>query len=67
MPAAVEVRRPLLVEGARRPAAVLGGAEPLEALLEDRGVLPVVVGVHLHVRRADVHLTALGLQHTRTR
>ena len=63
-PPTVEVGGALAVEGAGRGAAVLGGAEPLEALLDDGRVLAVVVGVHLDVRRADVDLVAAVLKHT---
>lgn len=58
VPPAVEVSGPLPEEGAVGGAALLGGPEPLEALLDDGRVLPVVVGVHLDVRGADVHLVA---------
>ena len=54
-PAAVEVRGPLAEEGAVGGAALLGGAVPLEALLDDGGVLAVVVGVHLDVGRRNVY------------
>ncbi|KAJ8885930.1 hypothetical protein PR048_012136 [Dryococelus australis] len=60
--AAVEVRGALAEEGAVRGAALLRRAEPLEALLDDGRVLAVVVGVHLHIRRADVHLVAAFLR-----
>lgn len=46
---AVEVGGALAKEGAVRGAALLGGAVPLESLLDDGRVLAVVVGVHLHV------------------
>ena len=58
---AVEVRGALAVEGTERACTVLGGAEALEAELHDGRVLAVVVGVHLHVRRADVDLVAARL------
>ena len=58
----MEVRGPLAVEQAGRGAAVLSGPEPLETLLDDRGVLAVVVGVHLYVRGADVDLVAAILE-----
>jgi hypothetical protein len=54
-PPAVEVRGPLSEEGAVRGAALFRRPVPLEALLYDGGVLPVVVGVHLDVRRRDVY------------
>ena len=56
--AAVEVGGALAGEGAVGRGAVLGGPVALEALLDDGRILAVVVGVHLHVRRADVHLVA---------
>jgi hypothetical protein len=54
-PPAVEVRGSLSEEGAVRGAALFRRPVPLEALLYDGGVLPVVVGVHLDVRRRDVY------------
>ncbi len=62
-PPAVEVGGALPVEGAGRVAAVLGGAEALEPLLDDGQVLLVVVAVHLHVRCTHVHFAAAGLKH----
>ena len=56
--AAVEVGGALAGEGAVGRGAVLGDPVALEALLDDGRILAVVVGVHLHVRRADVHLVA---------
>jgi hypothetical protein len=41
--------------------AVLGGPEALESFLDDGRVFAVVVGVHLDVRRANVHLVAVIL------
>lgn len=46
---AVEVSGALAEEGAVRGAALLGGAVPLESLLDDGRVLAVVVGVHLNI------------------
>lgn len=46
---AVEMRGPLAGEDAVRSCAALGSPEPLESFLKNRGILPVVVGVHLHV------------------
>lgn len=54
----VEVRGTLTEEGAIRGAALLRGPESLEAFLYYGGVLTVVVGVHLHVRSADVDFVA---------
>lgn len=59
---AMKVRRLLAEEGARLEQTIFGGAKALEALLDDGRVLAMVVGVHLHVRRADVHLVAATLQ-----
>lgn len=57
---AVEMRRPLPEKGAVARAALLRRPVPLEALLDDRRVLPVIIRVHLHVRSGYVHLiTAL--------
>ena len=53
---AVEVGGALSGKGAVRSGAVFGGPVPLEAFLDDGRVLAVVVGVHLHVRGAYVHL-----------
>lgn len=47
--------RPLSEEGAIGSAAFLRRPVPLEALLYDRRILPVVVGVHLHVRSGYVN------------
>ena len=60
--AAVEVRGALAVEWAGLGAAVFGGAEPLEALLNDGRVLAVVVRVHLRVGGGDVYLVTARLQ-----
>jgi hypothetical protein len=62
LPATVEVRGPLAEEGAVRGTTLLCGPQSLETLLDDGRVLPVVVGVHLDVRGADVHLVAGTLQ-----
>ena len=62
----MEVRRFLIGENARRRPAVFGRAKSLESLLDDGRVLAMVVGVHLDVRRTDVHLAAALLSsHTR--
>ena len=53
---AVEVGGALSGKGAVRSGAVFGGPVPLEAFLDDGRVLAVVVGVHLYVRGAYVHL-----------
>lgn len=55
----MKVRRPLAGELAVLGGAVLGGAKPLEALLDDGRVLAVVVGVHLHVGGRYVDLVAV--------
>lgn len=60
-PPAVEVGGALAVEGAVGGGAVLGGPEALESFLDDGRVFAVVVGVHLDVRRANVHLVAVIL------
>lgn len=54
------MRRPLSEKRTVRSTALFGCPIPLEALLNDGRILPVVVGVHLHVRCRNVHLvTAL--------
>ena len=58
---AMKVSRPLLVVVASDRPAVFCRAKSLEALAHDGGVLPVVVGVHLNVRRTDVTLVATRL------
>ena len=58
----MEVCGALAVEGAGLGAAVFGGAEPLEALLNDGRVLAVVVRVHLSVGGGDVYLVTARLQ-----
>ena len=62
VPSTVKVRRLLAEEGTGLQEAVLRGAKALEALLDDGRVLAVVVGVHLHVTGADVHLITAPLQ-----
>jgi len=57
----VEVRRLLTHEDAGRRLAVFRGAKSLETFLNDGGVFAMVVGVHLNVRRADVHFAAAVL------
>jgi len=44
--------------------AVFCRSESLKPLHDDSRRLPVVVGVHLDIRRADVHLVTASLQHT---
>jgi len=57
----VKVCRLLIDEDARRSPTVFGGAKSLESFLRDRRVFPMVVGVQLYIRRADVHLAAAVL------
>lgn len=52
----MEVSRFLSLERTEVCQAVFCRTEPLKALLYDGSVLPMVVGVHLHVRSADVAL-----------
>lgn len=59
---AVEVRRLLPVELAAHSAAVLGGAEPLEAVVDQLRVLLVEVLVSHDVGGAGVHLAAAHLR-----
>jgi hypothetical protein len=61
----MEMSGPLSVESAVRRPAFLGGSESLEPFLYNSRVLSMVVRVHLHVRRTDVHLIARALQHVR--
>lgn len=56
------MRRLLPVELAAHRAAVLGGAEPLEAIVDELGVLLVEVLVGHHVGGAGVHLAAAHLR-----
>lgn len=58
---AVEVRGLLPVELAAHRAAVLGGAEPLEAVVDQLRVLLVEVLVSHDVGGAGVHLAAAHL------
>lgn len=60
---AMEMSGPLAVKPAVWRPTFLGGSESLESFLYDGRVFPMVVRVHLHVRRADVHLIARALQH----
>lgn len=55
----MKVRRPLAGEWTVLGGAALGSPESLESLLNDRGVLAMVVRVHLHVGRGYVHLVAV--------
>ena len=48
----------LAVEGAVSRGAILRSPEALESFLDDGRIFPVVIGVHLDVGRADVHLVA---------
>jgi len=57
----------LIGEETRRRLAVFSGAKSLESFLNDGRVLAMVVGVHLNVRRTDVHLAAAVLQSQRCR
>lgn len=50
------MRGALPEEAAIRGAALLRRPEPLETLLNNRRILSVVIGVHLHVGRGYVHL-----------
>lgn len=59
---AVEVRCLLPVELAANCAAVLGGTEPLEAIIDELGVLLVEVLMRHDVRGAGVHFAAAHLQ-----
>lgn len=58
----MEVRGLLPVELAAHRPAVLGGPEPLEAVVDELGVLLVEVLVGHDVRGAGVHLAAAHLQ-----
>lgn len=58
----MEVRCLLPVELAANRAAVLSGTEPLEAIVDELGVLLVEVLMGHDVRGAGVHLAAAHLQ-----
>lgn len=55
-PHAVEMRRLLSRKLAFAALTVLGAAKSLKALFQHHGVLTMVAGVHLHVRRGYVTL-----------
>ena len=55
-PHAVEMRRLLSGKLAFSALTVLGAAKPLKALFQHHGVLTMIAGVHLHVRRGYVTL-----------
>lgn len=59
---AVEVRGLLPIELAVGRAAVLGGSETLETIVDELGVLLMEVLVGHHVRRARIHLVTAHLQ-----
>lgn len=58
---AMEMCGPLAVERAIWCPAFLCSSEPLKSFLYDGGVFTVIIRVHLHVRRAYVHLVARAL------
>lgn len=49
MPPAVEVRGALAEEGTIGRPALLCGSESLEALLYNRRILTMIIGMHLHI------------------
>lgn len=53
---AVEVRCLLPIKSARLEHTVFGGAESLEAFLNDGRVFAVIICVHLHIRCTNVDL-----------
>ena len=53
------MRRSLSVEGTGQCATILGGSKSLETFRHNCRVFTVVVGMHLDVRRADVHLVTM--------
>lgn len=61
----MEMSGPLAVESAMSGGAVLGSAEALEAFLNDGRVLAMVIGMHLNIGRAYVHLIARILSNGR--
>lgn len=63
----MEVRGLLAVELAAHRATVLGGAEPLEAVVDQLRVLLVEVLVGHDVRGAGVHLAAAHLRSSEQR
>lgn len=59
---AMEVRRLLAIKLAPDRAAVLSGTEPLEAIIDQLGVLFVEIFVRHDIRGAGVHLATAHLQ-----
>ena len=57
----MEVGGTLAGEGTVGSSAILGSAVALKSLLDDGRILPVVVGVHLHVRCANIDFIAAVL------
>ena len=58
IPHTMEVGGSLAREGTVCLLAILRGSEALKAFLHDGRVFAVIVGVHLYIRCADVHLVA---------
>lgn len=59
----MEVGGSLAEEGTVRGSTLLRRSQSLEALLNDGRIFAMVVGVHLHVGRADVHFITGALEH----
>lgn len=55
------MRGPLTVKSAIRGTALFGGPQSLKPFLYDCRVFSVIVCVHLHIRRANVHLITRAL------
>lgn len=60
--ATVEVSRPLAIKVTAWRSTVLSGTETLEALHKYGRRLAMVVGMHLNIGCAHVHLVAAGLE-----
>lgn len=58
---AMKMRGPLAIERAIRRPAFLCSSESLESFLYDGWVFSVIIRVHLHVGRADIHFVTRAL------
>lgn len=59
---AMEMSSPLTIKRAIRRPAFFCGSEPLESFLYDCRIFSVVVSVHLHIGRTNVHLITGALR-----
>ena len=60
--ATVKMSRPLSVKATGGCPTILSGSKPLKAFLDNGRVLAVVVGMHLNIGCANVHLVAARLK-----